>query len=62
MTKAEDTLFAFNLGLELKAYDFAMDNAVTLREAHDHSLIRFDDNSEVRVYMSDDHEITILAA
>lgn len=62
LTKAQDVITAFTAGLELKAYDFAMDNAVTIREASDHSLIRFDDDSEVRVYVSADHEITILEA
>ncbi len=62
MTKAQDAVFAFANGLEMKAYDFCYGNAVTVREASDHDMIRFDDNSEVRVYVSDDHEITILEA
>lgn len=62
LTKAQDVLMAFTAGLEVQAYDFAMDNAVTIREASDHNLIRFDDNTEVRVYVGVDHEITILEA
>lgn len=61
-TKAQDVLFAFASGLAIQAYEFAMDNAVTIREAFDCDMIRFDDNSEVRVYVNEDHEITILGA
>lgn len=62
MTKAQDALFAFGLGLELKAYEFCYDNAVSVRTADDHDVVRFDDNTKVKVYMNDDHEITILEA
>lgn len=62
LTKAQNVITAFTAGLEIQAYDFAMDNAVTIRSASDCDMIRFDDNSEVRVYISEDHEITILEA
>lgn len=62
LTKAQDVMIAFAAGLEIQAYDFCYDHAVSVREASDHDLIRFDDNTEVRVFMSDDHEITILEA
>ncbi len=62
MTKAQDVLFAYNNGLEIKAYEHAMDNAVTIREASNCDHIRFDDNSEIKVVVTDDHEITILEA
>lgn len=62
LTKAQDVITAFAAGLEIQAYDFAMDNAVTIRSASDCDMIRFDDNSEVKVFVSEDHEITILEA
>ena len=62
MTKAQDVLFAFNNGLEIQAYDFAMNNAVTIREASNCDHIRFDDNSEVKVIVTEDHEIMIMEA
>ena len=58
-TFAEEIIWTFGLGLKLQSYEFAYDHAVTVREASDHSVLRFADNSEVRIYVSDDHEITI---
>ena len=62
LTKAQDAVFAFTSGLEVQAFEFCYNNAVTVREAFDCDVIRFSDDSEVKVYMSEDHEITILEA
>lgn len=61
-TFAQEVTFAYNAGLEMQAYEFAMDNAVSIREASDHSVMRFEDNTEVKVYINEDHEITIFEA
>lgn len=56
---ADDVLFAATDGLEFKAFEFCLDNAVTIREAHDHDVYRFSDYSEVKVFINSEHEITI---
>lgn len=61
-TFAQEVLYAYSRGFELQAYEFAYDKAASVSEAHDHDMIRFEDNTQVRVYMSDDHEITIIEA
>ena len=62
LTKAQDAVFACNVGLKDKAYEFCYKYAVTVRSAHDHDIIRFDDDTEVRVYVSEDNDITIIEA
>lgn len=56
-TVASEILKIFNADMVLKAFEQAMDLAMTVREASDYSVYRFDDLSSLRVYISDEHEI-----
>lgn len=58
-TFADKILNTYNSGNELEAFDKAVDIAVTVREASEYDVYRFEDSSSVRVYISDDHEITM---
>ncbi|KFI12080.1 hypothetical protein F0223_23820 [Vibrio coralliilyticus] len=59
-TVAEEILKIFGANKELEALECAMAVAITVREANDYSVYRFVDLSSVRVYISNEHEITIL--
>lgn len=62
MTKAQDILFSAGLGLEIQAFEFAYDNTVNVTYHEGFEELRFDDESSVRVTVSDDHEITFFEA
>ncbi len=57
---AQNIVLAFNAGLELQAFEYALEHAVSIREASEYSVCRFEDGSCVRVYVTDEHDITIL--
>ncbi|WP_045391842.1 hypothetical protein [Vibrio rotiferianus] len=59
-TIAEQILNTFNAGNALTAFEQAIDLAFTVREASDHDVYRFDDLSSMRVYISGEHEITMI--
>ncbi len=59
-TVASEILAMFDAGKDLKAFEQSMDLAVTIREASEYDVYRFEDLSSVRVYISDDHEITMV--
>ncbi len=56
---AQEVLSAFKAGLELQAFEYALEHSVSIREACDYSVYRFEDGTCVRVYITDEHEISI---
>lgn len=60
MTKADDILFAHRSGLQHRAYEYAYDNAVSVLEGEHDDILRFDDGSQVKTYVTTSHEIIIL--
>lgn len=58
-TIADDVLLAASNGLELQAFEYCLDNCRSVSEAYDHDIYRFNDDSQVRVFINDQHEITV---
>ncbi len=58
-TIADDVLFSASNGLELRAFEYCVDNCRSTSEAHDHDVYRFEDGSEIKVFINEQHEITI---
>lgn len=58
-TIADDVLFSASNGLELQAFEYCLDNCRSVSEAYDYDVYRFDDNSEVKVFINNQHEITV---
>ncbi|MGF1905321.1 hypothetical protein [Aliivibrio salmonicida] len=46
---------------ELGAFEIAVELAASLSEHSTHTSYRFDDNSVVNIFISEDHEITVMA-
>lgn len=57
---AAEIMFAQKHGLEFKAFEYAQDRAVSVQYAEDHEIYCFDDGSQVRCYINEDHEITFV--
>lgn len=57
---AAEIMLAQSCGLEFKAFEYAQAQAVSVQYAEDHEIYRFDDNSQVRCYINEDHEITFV--
>lgn len=47
---------------ELGAFEMAVESAMSLSEHDTHTSYRFDDNSVVNIFISEEHEITMVAA
>jgi hypothetical protein len=45
---------------ELGAFEMSVDLAVSISEHHGYSSYRFEDDSELRISISDEHEITMV--
>ncbi|MFA1562971.1 hypothetical protein [Aliivibrio fischeri] len=45
---------------ELGAFEMSVELAVSISEHHNYSSYRFEDNSELRISISDEHEITVM--
>jgi len=60
MTLAAEVSKKALAGKEFEMMEFCFDNAFSISMHSDFQVVRFEDNSEVRIYISEDHEIDII--